>query len=338
MASLTAVVALCVATGCGPLGTDGAGGRGFDDDERAWVADTLNWWRQLGGDLVFLQRIDAFDERQRARLARIRARLSSCDEQVPSAPTPKLVPAERDRRALCGRLRGIAATLGEIVREGPSSTGIADLGVSTSATFAAFSRSRAALDALSLSRRALDVRHGGSGESHVDPVLSAVAERVADGRSAEVRCWSRGDWPAVIEDEGVLTDGYISIDSTGAFATIETATLHLQDADCAKLVALKAGDGDDDRKALAWANGVLSHEIQHLVAPGGSEAETECAALQHAAAVAIELGADPDLAAELARIQWQDHYPDLTDTYRSVECRPGGALDLHPETDAWPTG
>ena len=78
----------------------------------------------------------------------------------------------------------------------------------------------------------------------------------------------------------------------------------------------------------------LAHEAYHL-AGVRDEAATQCYALQVMRFVAAQLGApaeagDAYVGAALAR------YPTLPDEYRSVECREGGALDLHPETGVFP--
>ena len=81
--------------------------------------------------------------------------------------------------------------------------------------------------------------------------------------------------------------------------------------------------------------GTLAHEAYH-VAGIANEATTECFAIQAAAYTATRLGAEADVAEALARMQlaFMRHKPPQ---YFSSECRRGGALDLHPETEAFPT-
>ena len=81
--------------------------------------------------------------------------------------------------------------------------------------------------------------------------------------------------------------------------------------------------------------GTLAHEAYH-VAGVTNEATTECFAIQATAYTARQLGADPAEAEILARIRLAS-MPYLRKEYRSTECRPGGAPDLPPETEAFPT-
>ncbi len=333
-AAVVCAFLMLAAAGCGAGAR--SPNRGFSAGERAWAEETVDWWQQIAGDLGFLQRFDAFDRENRPELGRIRERLAECLGGVSTAPSDRLGVALARRRAVCRATGEAAAVVQRVLGNGLSSSAIAALSNLNATIASGLAATAAELDSLSLSRRPLGRRHGGDGTSHVDPVLTAASARVADGRSVEVRCWSRDDWRAVIADEGALTDGDVSVDSTGAFAIIETATLHLQEEDCARLAELKAGRVED-RSRLSWSAGLLSHEIQHLVGPGGSEAETECAGLQHTAAVAEALGAARQLAGELARLQWEESYPELPDEYRSSACRPGGPLDQHPESTSWPT-
>lgn len=82
---------------------------------------------------------------------------------------------------------------------------------------------------------------------------------------------------------------------------------------------------------------VLAHEAMH-VSGVMDEAEAECRAMQYDARLAELLGADPDEAAALAERYWREVYPNARTDYRSPGCAPGRALDLHPETSAWPSG
>ena len=78
----------------------------------------------------------------------------------------------------------------------------------------------------------------------------------------------------------------------------------------------------------------LAHEAYHL-AGVQDEAATQCYGLQAMRFVAARLGASPSLAHAYVRAAVA-RYPTLPESYRSVECREGGALDLHPETGIFP--
>jgi hypothetical protein len=79
---------------------------------------------------------------------------------------------------------------------------------------------------------------------------------------------------------------------------------------------------------------VLTHESMHM-SGFTSEAVAECYAMQHDRQLAEILGASPDAAQQLAVRYWQTVYPRMPDAYRSNDCRPGGALDLHLDGAAW---
>jgi hypothetical protein len=79
---------------------------------------------------------------------------------------------------------------------------------------------------------------------------------------------------------------------------------------------------------------VLTHEAMHLAGVVG-EAAAECAAVQRDAHTARLLGAAAPDAAALAATYWQEVYPHLPESYRSSDCRPGGALDERRPDAPW---
>jgi hypothetical protein len=107
----------------------------------------------------------------------------------------------------------------------------------------------------------------------------------------------------------------------------------LDRAVCVSLGRLARGERVDVRKG-SLAVEALAHESYHL-AGVQDEAATQCYALQAMRFVALRL----DVAAEVGDAYVRaalERYPTLPDSYRSVECREGGALDLHPETGVFP--
>lgn len=94
--------------------------------------------------------------------------------------------------------------------------------------------------------------------------------------------------------------------------------------------------GTHDRDQIIAVH-VLTHETMHL---GGeyNEANAECFAIQHDSQMAQILGATPTQGDTLAETYWREVYPHMRDDYRTSECVPGGALDIHPDTPEWPTG
>lgn len=91
------------------------------------------------------------------------------------------------------------------------------------------------------------------------------------------------------------------------------------------------------RQALPVAQGLvtLTHEAMHLRGWMG-EAQAQCYAVQSVAWTLARLGgsrADGEAVARLALA----YAPSMPNGYSSAECRAEGALDLHPETAAFPT-
>lgn len=80
---------------------------------------------------------------------------------------------------------------------------------------------------------------------------------------------------------------------------------------------------------------VLTHEAMHLDGRYG-EADAECAAMQHDAAMAHLLGATPHAGQRLAATYYRDVYPRMRDGYTSGDCRSEGPLDATPGDGIWP--
>jgi hypothetical protein len=74
-----------------------------------------------------------------------------------------------------------------------------------------------------------------------------------------------------------------------------------------------------DAEAAAMAVDVVTHESFHL-AGFLDEAQTECHALQTMAWTAQRLGATPEQARALARVQVATNYPKMPDRYRLPGC------------------
>jgi hypothetical protein len=79
----------------------------------------------------------------------------------------------------------------------------------------------------------------------------------------------------------------------------------------------------------------LAHESWHLRGDG-SEAITECHALQTTAFAATLLGADPQAAQATATYALLRLYPNMPDEYRRLDCVNGGPMDLRPTDPHWP--
>ena len=170
---------------------------------------------------------------------------------------------------------------------------------------------------------------GASAASHIDPVLGQVASELA-GTPAEVRCWSRADWPRVTA---------IDPEPTGGFTDFSERTINLPPGVCRSLAVLAYSPwhrfADASWSQIA-APHVLAHEAAHLGEAGPSERRAECDAVQTTQRAAELLGAAPEYARWMARLDWTHLYPRLSDSYRSQDCVPGGPLDLHL-AEGWPT-
>lgn len=337
---------LAVAGGCGGHAQE-ASGPGLSKAELRWVGKYATWsdgfYRELGREAEARANVlgdPAGVERYRAATEELRNCESGLDTL--GETSSRLTPTRNAVRRMCRSIAAAATRLADANGEGTVDAFV-DMNTAGSGVYLEAQRIDGALDELTLARGKLARIGGASNASRVDPTLTAVAARVADGRSIQVRCWSPADWKRVLDEESALTLGAMTVDTVGAFAQPLTGTVHMQQEQCTPLVSL-ARDGlvpyDDhgDLYDLAFAVGTLSHEIQHIVAPGANEAGTECAGVQHNADVAMELGVLADEAREIAAFYWERIYPEEGDAYRTADCRPGGVLDLAPETDAWPTG
>ena len=96
--------------------------------------------------------------------------------------------------------------------------------------------------------------------------------------------------------------------------------------------------GGCDRATLNAVSGVvtLAHESWHLRGIV-NEARTQCYAVQTTEMVARRLGVTPRDARVIALRVAADDSRAPEGEYHSVQCRPGGAYDLRPDTAAWPS-
>jgi hypothetical protein len=167
-----------------------------------------------------------------------------------------------------------------------------------------------------------------SSQSRIEPVFGRAASALA-GRAVEVRCWSAADWPKVMVLDPV---------ETGGFADLTTGTVNLPPNVCGPLDTI-AYTPAHRFAAPTWeavaAVHILAHEAAHLGGAGSSEAHAECDAVQTTTRAAELLGVDAPYARWMAWLDWTHLYPDLPASYRSPDCRPGGALDRHL-ADGWP--
>jgi hypothetical protein len=159
--------------------------------------------------------------------------------------------------------------------------------------------------------------------------FTSVARSIAPG-SAGVHCqrmgeafvYASGDLGRVQFDENGLPDGPAMI----TYETCQRLTEYVHES---------TFDRMSPSLDLVIAVHVLSHESWHLTGDG-SEADTECRAMQSDAAVAQQLGATPSQARALAETYAIAVYPEMSADYRSSDCVKDGRLDLTPGDGRWP--
>jgi hypothetical protein len=90
------------------------------------------------------------------------------------------------------------------------------------------------------------------------------------------------------------------------------------------------------RRALESAQAIttLTHESMHLRG-WADEATAQCYAIQEDAWTVMRLGGTEEEGAAAAALVLL-RQPAMPPEYQSSECRPGGSLDLHPDTPAFP--
>jgi hypothetical protein len=127
--------------------------------------------------------------------------------------------------------------------------------------------------------------------------------------------------------------GYVKFDADGVpehHATIARAQ-------CADLKHYYDGDQAHPSLDEIVAVHVLTHESMHMRGQP-VEASAECEAMQRDAETAQLLGATAQEGLELAREYWIEYYPNMSDSYRSDDCKLGGALDEGLPDPPWTRG
>jgi hypothetical protein len=147
-----------------------------------------------------------------------------------------------------------------------------------------------------------------------------------------VSCYTPSDWRRKTGPDG-------SPGKLGGFVELHGAVGRLAPVVCHWLDRLTYGrdrSRDLEHEAnLSQAVLILAHESEHA-AGIRNEAKAECYGMQETARLARLLGVEKAYAEELAEFVWERWYPFERPPYYSAECRPGGKLDLHPRSSAWP--
>jgi hypothetical protein len=183
-------------------------------------------------------------------------------------------------------------------------------------------------------------------ESELRPIASAVA-----GHPIEVDC--QGYLSSLVDVQN--REGEVRFDANGIpkpkiFLTRPTCkrldafahSRHHPALDCLAKIdwaqpdPLPPGSLCEQRASpTVYALLILAHESYHT-AGVIDEVTTNCYAIQAMAYVASRLGATLR-ESELAALAMDALEPHQIDGYATTDCRPGTAIDLHPETPAFPT-
>lgn len=158
-------------------------------------------------------------------------------------------------------------------------------------------------------------------EAELEDAASVIA-----GSRVQVHCQALGE---AFVDAGFEL-GYVRFGPDGV---PERSTL-IKRQQCRDLSSYLRSDRADFSHEHVVAIHTLTHEAIHMSGVT-NESETECLALQRNAQMAELLGASPDAARSLAAHYWDVVYPRMPDSYRSDECRPGGALDRNLPAPPW---
>jgi len=128
------------------------------------------------------------------------------------------------------------------------------------------------------------------------------------------------------------------LDGALGFAAVAGKRENLAPATCATLVQLAYRHSypvnATQELAVAQAVVTISHEPQHNKGIA-VEAQAECYAIQLMKGTAMRLGAPRSYAASLQQLFWS-HYGEELPSYRSPECRNGGAYDLRKSDPNFP--
>jgi hypothetical protein len=202
-----------------------------------------------------------------------------------------------------------------------------------------FNRGSAALEGALRANRDLDVSRGSLDESKIEPRLSGTVSRFVLHKPSgvEVRCWSKREWKFVRKEWGA----YVGHGDLLGFVHDAELRISVAPRICKQLARLvyrreRPGSGIPLYRA-SEAVRTLAHEAEHIRNRRGDEAATECRAMQRMARVARVLGTSRSYGDLLASTFWSKLYAFNLPTYRSSECRDGGALDIRRGSDAWPS-
>jgi hypothetical protein len=202
-----------------------------------------------------------------------------------------------------------------------------------------FRRGTATLEGALRANRPLQVSRGSLDESKVEPRLSGTVSRFVLRRPAgiEVRCWSKREWKFVRKEWGA----YVGHGDLLGFVHDARPRISLAPRICKQLARLvyrgERPTSGIPLYRISEAVLTLSHEGEHIRNRLGDEAATECHGMQRMARLARMLGTSRSYGDLLATTFSSKLYDFDLPSYKSSECRDGGALDLRPTSSAWPS-
>lgn len=269
--------------------------------ERAWLSGYDAWWREIASAIE----------------GNVRGPQLDCAGSFGRSPGPVPIPAFE--RAASAAVRA-CARLGAAVRSGTAPADRLDLWVHGDEEF----------------RSLLVAGRMTGARATTEPRLAAAVEAIAT-RPVEVRCWPAEPWEAVERDVAASSEVEFRL---AGLADVHAGGIHLDETVC-ELLRRFYGSAyqpslSEDTARLADSLAILAHEAHHIAAPGATEAEVECYAIQEVQGMVERAGRGAGYARELALIAWELGYPENFESYRTRDCRDGGRLDRRPDDDRWP--
>lgn len=264
-------------------------------------------------------------------VAPVRACRKRFDDRVGDAPTKRLEVVQKLALEACAAYQR-AARAESRTFNGPPGDSLIESETAIAKGNRVWLEAERKLEGLFAWNRPLPVGTGEGDRSRIEPRFGKVASTLAS-RPAQVRCWSKADWPAVFDEWRAFSAD--DQDVIGFVTSFDRGRLSLAPDICARLAAFTYGGGRPQGFDAAQAIETLAHEAEHLVSPG-TEAETECYGMQDIRRAARLLGANRTYADQLAEVFWRDVYPLKPSNYRTPLCRDGGPLDRNRSSSVWP--
>jgi len=168
--------------------------------------------------------------------------------------------------------------------------------------------------------------------------LALVASAIAS-RDVDVSC--PGFWTRLVEI--TPNAGWVDFDqhgNPGGKASLSASTCRglerVWRGDQQSFACLLGRSCDENTLRAVYGIVTLAHESWHLRGIF-NESEAQCYAIQTVEQVALRLGVSPNDSRLIALRVAADDAAAPPGEYHSLECRPGGDYDRHPETPDWPS-